>query len=440
MKILLQILVLTFVMYACNSEDKKTNEQNKEQAVAKVEKQKEDWTEIAPSIVKLTSFDGKRILESGQGFFVAENLIVTKYSLVGQATNLEVTPFDEDKKYSVDKFVAVDRINDLVLLKTEGLKRKPLELFSGIAPSTAKSIYIAPNIEKVIQRYTGKVLNLANIKGTKIYRITNRVRKETYGMPIFVSNKKVIGLAYSATVNFEMQSFAIPSGFISAMLKRKTEPISLKSLRSNSNKAVSAENKRIKGLVLETDKGNITIRLFNETPEYRDNFVKLTKEHYFDSLLIHRVISNFGIQSGAADTRYARKGDNIGWKGPGYTVPAHIVPGLFHQRGMIGSPRKPDTENQRRRSDGSQFYIVSGRRYSDRELNDLEEQNNYKFSARQREVYKTIGGSPHLDGTYTVFGEVLSGMEVVDQIVKVETDRNWRPLQDIRLNKITILK
>jgi cyclophilin family peptidyl-prolyl cis-trans isomerase len=180
--------------------------------------------------------------------------------------------------------------------------------------------------------------------------------------------------------------------------------------------------------------------LFNETPEYRDNFIRLTKENYFDSLLIHRVIKDFGIQSGAADTRYAEPGDNVGWKGPGYTIPAHIVPGLFHKRGMIGSPRKPDTKNQRRRSDGSQFYIVSGRKYFDKELDELEEQNNYKFSSTQRQAYKTVGGAPHLDGTYTVFGEVLSGMDVVDKIVQVETDRQWRPIKDIRLKKVRILK
>jgi cyclophilin family peptidyl-prolyl cis-trans isomerase len=260
-------------------------------------------------------------------------------------------------------------------------------------------------------------------------------------MPVFVSNKQAIGIAFSSVVNYEMQSFVIPSGFISQLLeKRNKVPETLESLRSNTSEKVAAENRNIKGLVLQTDAGDITIRLFNETNQYRDNFIKLAKEHYFDSLLIHRVIKDFGIQSGAADTRYAEKGDIVGFKGPGYTIPAHFVPGLYHKRGMIGSPRKPDTANERLRSDGSQFYIISGRKYTDTELDGFEKENKYKFSAEQREAYKTVGGAPHLDGTYTIFGEVISGMEVVDEIAKVETDRDWRPLKDIRLKKVTILK
>jgi cyclophilin family peptidyl-prolyl cis-trans isomerase len=302
-------------------------------------------------------------------------------------------------------------------------------------------MYISAGSNKTIQLFTGKVLNLATVNGTKIYRITNRIRSSAFGTPVFVSNKQAIGVAFSATVSYELQSFVIPSFFIADLLSRKKEvPESLESLRSAASEEVAAENRRIKGLVLETTTGNITIRLLNETPEYRDNFIKLTKEHYFDSLLIHRVIKDFGIQSGAADTRFANKGDIIGYKGPGYTIPAHIVPGLYHKRGMIGSPRKPDTQNERRRSDGSQFYIVSGRKYFDDELDELEKQNNYKFSAEQRQAYKTVGGAPHLDGTYTIFGEVVSGMDVVDRIAAVETDRDWRPLEDIRLKKITILK
>jgi peptidyl-prolyl cis-trans isomerase A (cyclophilin A) len=436
-----QILILFLVLFSCKAKEKKQVEQKVEPQKTEEQNQNTEWAEIMPSVVKIESYDGNRILESGQGFFVAEDLIVTKYSLVSQATNVLVTPFNENKKYSADKFVAFDRINDLIILQVDSLKRMPIELFQGTAPNTAKTMYISTNTEKIIQLFTGKVLNLASVKGTKLYRITNRVRKSTFGMPIFVSNKKAIGIAFSATVSFEMQSFAIPSTYISGMLSKQNKvSASLESLRSNSNEKVSAENRKIKGLILETDVGNITIRLFNETPEYRDNFIKLAKEYYFDSLLIHRVITDFGIQSGAADTRYAEKGDNVGWKGPGYTIPAHFATGLYHKRGMIGSPRKPDTKNQRRRSDGSQFYIVSGRKYFENELDELETQNNYKFSSVQRQAYKTVGGSPHLDGTYTVFGEVISGMDIVDKIVKVETDQQWRPLEDIRLKKVRILK
>jgi peptidyl-prolyl cis-trans isomerase A (cyclophilin A) len=438
------ILLFVFVLFSCGSKENKQAEENKatQQGSPKDSiENDEGWREIMGSVVKIDSYDNERILESGQGFFVAENLVVTLYSLIGAANNVNITPLDTDKKFNTKKYVAVDRINDLVILQVDSVKRKPIELFQGEAPNSAKSIYISPNSGQTIQLFTGKVLNLTIVQGAKVYRLSNTIRNANFGMPIFVSNKKAIGVAYAAVESYQLQSFAIPAFYISELLsKQKTTPETLESLRSVSNETVAAENRKIKGLVLETDQGNITIRLFNETPEYRDNFVKLVKEQYYDSLLIHRVIKDFGIQSGAADTRYAEKGVTVGFKGPGYTMPADIVQGLYHKRGMIGSPRKPDTENQRRRSDGSQFYIVSGRKYFDSELDELEQQNNYKFSAEQREAYKTVGGAPHLDGSYTVFGEVISGMEVVDKIVQVESDREWRPLQDIRIKKITILK
>lgn len=443
MKYFFLLLMVVFVLFSCKNKESKKEpvQKNIKTEHPAAQNENAEWDEIMLSIVQFDSYDRNRILESGQGFFVAENLIVTKYSLVSGATKVVFSPLNTSEKFTATKFVAVDRINDLIILMCDSIQRKPIELFQGIVPNSAKTMYISPASGKTIQLFTGKVLNLATVKGTKLYRITNPVRKSNFGMPVFVSNKKAVGVAFSATVSYEMQSFVIPSTYISELLKNKNVNASaLESLSSNTNAAVSAENKKIKGLVMETDAGNISIRLFNETPEYRDNFIKLVKEHYFDSLLIHRVIKNFGIQSGAADTRYAGKGDIVGYKGPGYTIPAHIVPGFFHKRGMIGSPRKPDTENERLRSDGSQFYIVTGRIYFDAELNELEKQNNYKFSSEQRQAYKTVGGAPHLDGTYTIFGEVISGMDVADEIVKVETDREWRPVQDIRLKKITILK
>ncbi len=441
MRKILSIVLFLIVLFSCNSKDKKQVAKNEKPGKTVAHNPNNGWREIRAAVVKLDSYDGKRVLESGQGFFVDENLIATKYSLIKGADTVFVTPFNSKKRFVANKYVAFDRINDLIILQVDGVKRNPVQLLEGVAPKSVKSKYISPNPGKVIQLFSGKVLNLATINGTKLYRITNRIRKSSFGMPLFLTNKKVFGIAFSATSNYTMQSFAVPSFYIVALLKKRTaKPVLLQTLQVGSSQKTAAENAKIKGLVLETDAGNITIKLFNETPEYRDNFIKLVKEHFYDSLLIHRVIPDFGIQTGAADTRYAEKGDNVGWKGPGYTIPAHIVPGLFHKRGMIGVPRKPDRSNQRRRSDGSQFYIVSGRKYFDKELDELEQQNNYKFSAAQRKAYKTVGGAPHLDGSYTVFGQVVSGMNVVDKIVKVETDRNWRPLKDIRLIRVRILK
>ena len=439
------IFILIMMLASCNSrKQKETGVKEKHQPEKQATdqtNQNNDWQQVLSSVAKIESFDDTRILEKGQGFFVGKDLLVTKYSLVNQATNVKIQPLNETKTYTSSKFVAFDRINDLIILQVDSIERPPIKLVEGQIPNSAKTILIAPQQGKTIQLFTGKVLNLTTVSGIKLYRITNRIRPSQFGAPVFVSNKKAIGVAYSGTANFETQSFAIPSTYIVEMLKKKKEiPEKLETLKLSANAKIAAENAKIQGLVLETDMGNITIKLFNETPEYRDNFIRLTKELYFDSLLIHRVISDFGIQSGAADTRYAEPGDNVGWKGPGYTIPAHIVPGLYHKRGMIGSPRKPDKANQRRRSDGSQFYIVSGRRYFDNELDVLETQNNYTFSAAQRQAYKTVGGAPHLDGTYTIFGQVTSGMDVVDKIVQVETDQRWRPIKDIRIKRVRILK
>lgn len=439
-------LISLFVMFlfSCGGGEKKKAAREtsaKKETTEKQQNENNEWLQAMAAVAKIDSYDEGRILESGQGFFVGRNLLATKYSLVNQATEVRVKPFDENKTYFASKFVAFDRINDLIILQVDSIEREPIRLVEGTVPNSAKTMMIAPQQGKTLQLFTGKVLNLATVQGIKLYRVTNRIRPSQFGSPIFVSNKKAIGVAYSGTVSYEMQSFAIPSMYIAEMLKnKKAEPEKLETLKVTANAKVAAENAKIKGVVLETDMGNITIKLFNETPVYRDNFIRLAKEGFFDSLLIHRVIPDFGIQSGAADTRYAEPGDNVGWKGPGYTIPAHVVPGLYHKRGMVGSPRKPDTKNRRRRSDGSQFYIVSGRKYFDKELDELEEQNNHKFSAEERQAYKTVGGAPHLDGSYTIFGKVTSGMDVVDKIVKVETDKRWRPVKDIRIKKVKILK
>jgi peptidyl-prolyl cis-trans isomerase B (cyclophilin B) len=177
-------------------------------------------------------------------------------------------------------------------------------------------------------------------------------------------------------------------------------------------------------VVISTEYGNITLALYNETPQHRDNFIKLVNEGWYNGSTFHRIIKNFMIQGGSG---------NDGRPDPGYTIPAEIVGKYFHQRGALAAARMGDQVNPERKSSGSQFYIVQGRAYTDQELNNLEMQTGKKFSEEQRKIYKTTGGSPHLDGAYTVFGEVISGMDVVDKIASVKTGPGDKPLQDIKM-------
>ncbi len=195
----------------------------------------------------------------------------------------------------------------------------------------------------------------------------------------------------------------------------------------------------IKGFRIETTVGNIGIKLYNQTPVFRDNFIKLVSDQFYDSLLIHRVIKDFLIQTGAADSKYAKKDDVVGWQGPGYNLKTNIVPGLYHKRGVIAASKMPPERNPKDRSDGSQFYIVSGRIFTLEELKEIEKDKGIKFSKIQKNVYSTIGGAPHLDGEYTVFGEVTFGMDIVDKIAAVKTYAVDRPVDNIRVTSVKIL-
>lgn len=192
---------------------------------------------------------------------------------------------------------------------------------------------------------------------------------------------------------------------------------------------------------LLTDSGVIVLRLYNQTPLHRDNFLKLVKQHYFDSLLFHRVIKNFMIQGGDPDSKRAKPGTLLDNGGPSYTIPAEFDTSLFHKKGVLAAAREGDNINPKKASSGSQFYIVQGKKFTDAGLDSVEtfRLKGRKIPLSHREVYKTIGGAPHLDMNYTVFGEVESGLEVVDKIAGAARDSNNRPLNDIRM-KLRILK
>jgi cyclophilin family peptidyl-prolyl cis-trans isomerase len=256
-------------------------------------------------------------------------------------------------------------------------------------------------------------------------------------------------------------------------------------------------------VLIETSYGNIKIKLYNETPLHRDNFLKLVEKHFYDSLLFHRVINTFMIQGGDPDSKSAKPEKMLGEGDVGYTIPAEFHPTgdypqggnptIFHKRGVLAAARNGDEENPERASSGCQFYIVQGKVFTDSLLDVagkridrmqaynkvVRNSNNkilldnfamyqknenidsikstkaridkltddellniapHKFTAEQRKIYTTIGGTPHLDNSYTVFGEVLEGMDVVDKIALAPTGKANRPLSDIRILKISILK
>ncbi|MBQ9532769.1 MAG: peptidylprolyl isomerase [Prevotella sp.] len=199
-------------------------------------------------------------------------------------------------------------------------------------------------------------------------------------------------------------------------------------------------------VLIETTMGNIKVELYNETPLHRDNFLKLASEGYYDGNLFHRVIYNFMIQSGDSTSRHAQPGQELGLYSPEYTIPAEIrFPQIFHKRGVLAAAREGDEVNPEHASSASQFYIVYGRRFNDEMLDeqqarlDKQTQGQVLLTPEVREVYKKTGGTPHLDGQYTVFGEVTEGLNVVKEIDWVPTDDNARPLEDVRIIKMTVL-
>jgi cyclophilin family peptidyl-prolyl cis-trans isomerase len=198
---------------------------------------------------------------------------------------------------------------------------------------------------------------------------------------------------------------------------------------------------RKKDVLLQTSYGDIIVRLSDSTPLHRDNFLKLVKVGFYDSVLFHRVINEFMIQSGDPLSKQAPAGMQLGNGGPGYTVPAEFRTTLFHKKGVIAAARTSDNVNPARASSGSQFYIVQGKVYSDAGLDSVEtfRLKGRKIPAGQREVYKTIGGTPQLDQAYTVFGEVMKGIEVVDKIAVTPTSRD-RPLEDVRIIRAQLIK
>lgn len=204
-------------------------------------------------------------------------------------------------------------------------------------------------------------------------------------------------------------------------------------------------------ILIQTNLGDITVKLYNETPLHRNNFIKLVKAKTYNGVLFHRVIDQFMIQGGDPTSKNATPDALLGEGDVGYTLPAEFrTPKVYHKYGVLAAAREGDDVNPEKKSSGCQFYIVVGKKFTDEQLDKMEESkikryghandSTYKFSPRAREDYKTIGGTPHLDGNYTVYGEVVKGMEVVERISKVKTNKSDRPINDIKILKMRLVR
>lgn len=212
--------------------------------------------------------------------------------------------------------------------------------------------------------------------------------------------------------------------------------------------------KKEQKVLITTTEGDIKLKLYNETPLHRDNFRKLVKSKFYDGLLFHRVIDEFMIQGGDPESKAAEAGMVLGNGDVGYRIPAEFrTPNLYHKKGALAAARTGDNVNPEKESSGCQFYIVVGKTFNDQQLDAMQRDKTaryarlgdgddlrYLFSEEARNNYKTRGGTPHLDGNYTVFGEVLEGLEIVEKISKVDTDRADRPLEDVRIIKMKLVR
>ncbi|MCI6461659.1 MAG: peptidylprolyl isomerase [Prevotella sp.] len=208
---------------------------------------------------------------------------------------------------------------------------------------------------------------------------------------------------------------------------------------------IYAQDKR-RVVMMQTTAGNIRIELYNETPLHRDNFVRLVNEHFYDSLLFHRVIKSFMIQAGDPVSRHAQPGVFLGDSTLNYTIPAEIrTPQIYHKRGAVAMAREPDEVNPEQNSSSCQFYIVWGKRFSSQAIERVQERldtikGGIKLTDEMISTYRKTGGTPHLDGTYTVFGEVTEGLDVIERIQAVMTDDDDRPVEDQRILKAIVVE
>ncbi len=379
------------------------------------------YAQDAVSQVRIVTYDGMGdSIGSCMATYVSGDIVAAPLSLIRGAYAAKASTLTEPDKYPIYGFTALDFKSDIVLLRI-GKRHSDFAKVETAATTPSDTIF------GVDANYDGKIFK-KTVKSSCVDGLQP-------GAGVF-DNHGRLRMVASADGNF-----ATGAELDSLVQRQTTKHASVYDLRLHTGRTYMSY-KDIAGFKVRTSMGDFTIRLYDDVPQYRDNFIKLVSDHYYDSLLIHRVLPAFLIQTGAADSKYAKPGDMVGWQGPGYTLPNIDHQRHFHKRGAIAASKLPRDRNPENKCDGGQFYAVSGRVFTEAELDKIAREEHITFTSEQRKAYTTTGGAPHLDGEFVVFGEVAQGMDVVDKISRVQLggDKGDRPVKDIRVWSISIIK
>ncbi len=379
------------------------------------------YGENVASQAVLTLFDPTGgIIGTTKATYVDGDIVAAPLSAVRGAHHARMATLTSAEGYPVYGFTAYDFRTDIVLLRVG--KRN-----SDFSRTSAEPMTPADTLFGIDANHEGKIFR-------REVRVPGRAPL-TPGAGVFDNAghlRAIAGQDGALTAAHDIDSL---------VARQTSRHSSVYDLRLKSGRTYISHTK-VAGFRVRTTMGDFTLRLYDDVPEYRDNFIKLVSDHYYDSLLVHRVLPSFLIQTGAADTKYARADDVVGWQGPGYTLPLMERQRHYHRRGAVAASKLPPDRNPQNRCDGGQFYVVCGRVFSPAELDKIAREERKTFSAEQRLAYTTAGGAPHLDGDYVVFGEVTGGMDVVDRISRVELtgDKGDRPAVPVRVVSISIIR
>ncbi len=372
---LLGLFFLILIAWSCAN-----TQQNNEQKSTSAPKG--SYQDNIKGIVEIRTYDHyNREEKRGYGFFVERDIVITNLEWLKGAYKAKITPPGIKDFTRVRGYVAYDHNLNLVALKVQ--RKNPNYLKTEGTDSQPDSLYTLHRKSRNLFIQKGRAQNYIDLDSVGFWPVPSDLIP---GRPAFRFNHQLSGIVQERQIDGENKHVVLSKEWFGKILEnQKKRPRSIYDLRTKTDK-VYISHKEVSGFRIKTTMGDITIKLYDETPEFRDNFIKLVSDQFYDSLLVHRVLKDFLIQTGAADSKYADKDDVVGWQGPGYNLETDIQPKLFHKRGAVAASKLPSDRNPGNKSDGSQFFIISGRVFTNEELDDIEEEKGFRFTPTQREV------------------------------------------------------